>query len=95
MPEFCCPQCGHKANLELSAVLPSESKVSIVVQPLPDQMMSAKAIGGVLENFHKLQAAVARQIGVKCDTLIEHVSMENGAIRFDFRVLNVQPPRKP
>jgi hypothetical protein len=87
--EICCPACGHKANINLTAYLPRETKLAFRLTPKPGELMSAKAIGGSLKALYDLNRSIGKDMGANCTTLVENVEMKDGEITFHVHIVNV------
>lgn len=92
-----CPHCQGEVHISPVAKLVAESGISFRIAPKPGSFLSAATVGGVLIQIGKLNAALARDMGFRCATLVKHVSCdETGEITFDLLLLNVAgPKRKP
>lgn len=86
-----CPHCGKDIGLEMVARLKSQSRMSFTFHPHPGELMSARTIGGSLENLEKLLVAVGRELGVKTQVLVEGVSSIDGSITIDLLLARHEP----
>ena len=89
-----CPNCD--TSLGLSAVIPEDQRLSMVVTLEEGRMLSADTLGGMVTNFAKLMKLTGKQVGeTKVETFIYAIRQEANKIEIEFALINVKtPPRK-
>lgn len=75
-----CPKCGEPLGLKLTARLMNESRMSFVLKPHPGELLSARNVGGIIEQMEKLLVAIGKEMGAKTAVLVEGITSEEGAI---------------
>jgi hypothetical protein len=83
-----CPKCGEPFSLQMVAKASDECRMRFSLNSDDGHLLSAKTIGGCLEQVFKLNAAVGKDVGYNCITLVEKIEpQENG---FCFHLLLVR-----
>lgn len=81
-----CPHCSKPLGLELVSNFSGLSRMSFVLSPQPGEFMTARTVGGALENLDKLHAAIAKEMGHKVTTTVHNVTCESGKITFELAI---------
>src|SRR3990167_207613 len=92
-----CHKCGEKIRADLVSGVAEQSLMKFRISPHPGEFISARTVGGVIENLDKLLTAVGKDLGVKTQVLVKNVSSKKGEIIFDILVARSLPgihPRK-
>lgn len=76
-----CPHCNGDLGLEVTAKLKAESQMVFRFSPHPGELMTAKNVGGAIEDFGNLLKACGRDAGVPTEVLVERIeTSETGEI---------------
>lgn len=75
-----CPKCGEPLGLNLTAKLMNESRMAFVVKPADGELLTARNIGGAIEQMDRLLVAIGKDMGAKTAVLVESVTSEQGAV---------------
>lgn len=88
---ICCPHCGEKLNVEISSKLMESSRMSFAIRPNKGELLSARNVGGAIEQMDKLLAAIGREMGVKTAVLVEGMNFNEGAVTVELLVTRRDP----
>lgn len=93
--EMACPDCGKRFHVDVVAILPRQTDITLSIDITPGQLCMAKTVAGVMESFADLQVAVGEQIGCDVGVFIAGLSYENDRIDITYRITNSPRPEKP
>jgi hypothetical protein len=88
--DMCCPNCGEQLALNVEAVLPEQTDLTLTLTVEPGQMMRLDTISGVLASFRDLQVAVGDSMGFDTDVYLAKVETVGNETRITTRIANVQ-----
>ena len=91
MSNICCPKCGEKLSFAVTSQLMNESRMSFEISPNPGELLSARNVGGCIENLDKLLTSIGKDMGAKTTVLIENVSSTEGKIKVDLLLARHKP----
>lgn len=91
MSECTCPHCGGAIVIGEAAKAPPETVMQLVLRPKAGQMLSAETVGGTLTALEKLLRATGKQLGAKTFTAVQGVTVNDGEVVFDLRIVNAPP----
>ena len=82
-----CPHCDKPIGIDAVSELLGQSRFSFTIKPEPGNMLSAKAVGGCIENLGELMDASAEAFGAKSLTVVEGMDYaEDGTITVKFLI---------
>lgn len=77
---ICCPHCGEKLSVEVASKMMDSSRVRFVLHPNKDELLSARTVGGSIEQMEKLLVACGKEAGVRTAVLVEGISFDDGSV---------------
>lgn len=75
-----CPNCGHSLSYEVMTKIMDDSRVSFSLHPHEGELLSAKTVGGALENIEGLFVSVGKELGAKTSCLVEDIQFDRGSV---------------
>lgn len=76
-----CPKCGTPLGFNVVAKLKEESRLQFKLSPAPNEMLSAKNVGGAIEQMATLLKSCARDQKVTVEVLVDRIETnEDGEI---------------
>lgn len=85
-----CPNCGEPFTIDLEAVLPDATDLTLSLGVTPGEMMRLDTIAGALASFRDLQRAVGESMGFDTEVYLKHFEVENNEFRVTTRIANTQ-----
>lgn len=73
-PKPSCPNCG--VGLEVGALLDGDSRLSFEITPADNQMLTARGIGGMIENAAKLFQAIGKDMRIRTEVYVESIACD-------------------
>lgn len=78
-----CPKCGEQMGLSMVSKLLDTSRMSFSISPHEGELLSARNVGGALEQMEHLLVSIGKDMGVRTSVLLEGMSSENGSVTFN------------
>ncbi len=88
MTVIACPNCGTDLSAEVEASLPEETDLTLSLEITPGQLVMAKTVAGVLENWAAMQVEIGKSLGSQTEVFIAGLSYENDRIAITTRIVN-------
>ena len=85
-PAISCPHCNEPLGLNIVNRLTAQSRVKFAISPKDGQLLSAKTVGGTLEQMEKLLVSMGKDMGVRTSVSVESVECDKGAVTFNLLI---------
>lgn len=85
-PDIACPHCGEKLAFEVAAKAMDSSKMSFTITPHDGELLSAKTVGGSIENVSKLLVSVGKAMDANVHVLVNGLHYNAGSVTIDLLV---------
>jgi hypothetical protein len=90
-----CPHCSKQLGVEAVSKLMDESRFSFTMKPQEGEFLSAKSVGGIIENLGAMMDETGKAMGVKSHTVVESVAYEEGGtIKVNFLITRLERGEK-
>ena len=83
-----CPKCGEGFVIDLEAVLPPVTDLTLSLAVTPGEMMRLDTMAGVLASFRDLQKAVGESMGHSTEVYLKHFEVVDNEFRVTTRIAN-------
>jgi hypothetical protein len=83
---ICCPHCGEALGFQITSRLMDSSRLSFAIHPNKGELLSARNVGGAIEQMEKLLVACGKDLGVKTAVLVEGINFNEGSVTVDLLV---------
>lgn len=86
--EFTCPHCREPFQLDVQALLPKVTDLTLSLSVTPGQFVRLDTIAGLLDNWRKMQIAVGESMGASTEVFLVSMESVDNQLRFVTRIVN-------
>lgn len=89
--KICCPKCGEHLSFEVTSELMDRSRMTFKISPNKGELLSARNVGGAIEQMDKLLVSIGKDMGAKTAVLIEGITTTEGSVEVNLLVTRHDP----